>query len=163
MTKSNIKYNSGCLCDVDQLQGLITGDIYKLVVGLVKCCTTAPMKRSTVMPVQPFMTLFRSWKGNWLITMEQLRMKTLTLLALSMMLRLSDVTPRVMVHGQDTQHLSALILSTESVCFHPDGSSVTITLHGIKNDYSRDGFEVTVPSVEEVKVDPVAMLWCYME
>ena len=115
------------------------------------------------MPVQPIMDLFRSWPGNWFLTVTQLRMKCLALLALAMMLRPSDVAPKVIVYDKEKGEISNhLVLSTDNVQFNHDGS-VTIELHGIKNDYSRDGFDVTVPPASEIKIDPVATLRCYIE
>ena len=61
----------------------VNADISKLVTGLIKCETSAPMVRSKVMPVQPFLQLFESWPGNWCLKIEQLRLKTITLLAIA--------------------------------------------------------------------------------
>ena len=55
-----------------------------------------------------------------------------------------------------------LLLTTDSVSFKSDNSAV-ITLHGIKNDYDRDGFDVMVRPATEAKVCPVATLRCDME
>ena len=152
-----------CLCDAMNVKTPITQEITKLVVGLVKSCTLRPLKRSTVMPVEPFIMLFHSWQGNWFLTLTQLRMKCLTLLVLSMMLRPSDVASKATVFDKEKQELSGhLVLSTDDVQFNLDGS-VSIMFHRSKNDYSGDGFEVNVPPAKEIKVDPVETLRCYIE
>ena len=55
------------LCDVTEHKSFskASGDMMKLVTGLIKSGTSEPMRRSKVMPVQPFMSLFEKWKGNW--------------------------------------------------------------------------------------------------
>ena len=90
-------------------------------------------------------------------------MKSVTLLVLAMMLRPSDFAPKAAIFNKEKQDLSGkLSLTTDDVQFNQDGT-MTITLHGIKNDYSRDGFEVTIRPVAEIKLDPIATLRCYME
>ena len=114
------------------------------------------------MPTQPFTDLFQAWPGNLFLTMENLRLKCITLLALAMMLRPSDIAPRATVFDEDQQTFQRLILTTENVQFNTD-NSVTITFFGIKNDYSRDGFAVVIQPALIVKLDPVATLRCYIK
>ena len=53
----------------------------------------------------------------------------------------SDIDP-------ETGLLQQVVLSKEQVVFLPDGD-MSITLHGIKNDYSQDGFTVTIQVVNQ--------------
>ena len=107
------------------------------------------------MPIKPFMQLFQKWQGNWFLTLSPLRMKSVTLLALAMILRPSDLTPKAAIFNKEKQDLSGkLSLTTDDVQFNQDGT-MTITLHGIKNDYSRDGFEVTIPPAAEINWIPL--------
>ena len=69
----------------------IDADVRKLINGLVKSGTTQLMQKSLVMPRKPFIDLFKSWPENRELGLEYLRLKTLTLLALVLMLRPSDV------------------------------------------------------------------------
>ena len=78
-------------------------------------------------------------------------------MALSMMLRPSDIAPRVTVFDEDQQTFQRLILTTKNMQFNMD-NSVTITLFGIKNDYSKDGFLVMIQPASIAKLDPVATL-----
>ena len=57
-------------------------DIKRLITGIIKSGTVAPMKRSQPMPINSFVDLFHSWGNNEELTIKQLRMKTVTLLAL---------------------------------------------------------------------------------
>ena len=150
------------LNDVLQRQDCpISPAIAKLVSALIKSETTEPMKRSKVMPVGRFHDLFLQWEGNWKISIENLCMKCITLLALAMMLRPSDIAPKAVVReGEDSY--KKFVMSTDQVHFNPDGSA-TITLFGIKNDYSREGFEVIVQPASVVRLDPVATLRTYID
>lgn len=86
-------------------------------------------------------------------------MKTLTLMALSLMLRPSDIAPRsvkvkkgVVVQAQFT---------TDRLAFLSDGSA-EVYLAGIKNDYQRDGFRVFLKPSSEAKMCPVRALKAYL-
>ena len=138
----------------------VTPEVAKLVMALIKSETTEPMKRSKVMPVQPFHNLFLSWDGNWKISIEDLRMKSITLLALSMMLRPSDIAPQATTLVGDTY--KSFVMTTDQVLFNQDGSA-TITLFGIKNDYHREGFEVIVCPASLTRLDPVITLRTYID
>ena len=132
-----------CMTQALKLKDPVTEDILKLSTALVKSHTTKPMQKSQVMPVRPFIDLFLSWPGNWCLTIEDLRLKCLTLLALSIMLRPSDVAPRSKVYNSSKETYEDLVLSVDQLKFLSDGSA-KITLFGIKNDYSREGFPVEV-------------------
>ena len=130
-----------CLADAAQVANPVNTEIYKLVSGLIKCEMTRPMQRSKAMPIKPFMEMFQVWPGNWFLTIEDLRLKCISLMALSMMLCPSDLAPRAKVFDEEHQIFHNLTLTTDNVMFHMD-RSMTVTLFGIKNDFTRDGFEV---------------------
>ena len=73
-----------------------------------------------------------------------LRMKALCLLALTFMPRPSDVAPNACHYNSATEHVEKMVFSVNHITFHTDGS-MSIKFHGIKNDYDRDGFCVTLP------------------
>ena len=148
------------LCEATGVNNPVNEEMMSLVTRLVKGCTTEPMVRSKVMPVDPFRILFSSWNGNWCLALEDLRLKCITLLALVMMLRPSDVTPHVKTWTEDGSE--TLVLTTKQVRFLEDGGCV-INLHGIKNDYHRDGFEIPIVASKDPKLDPVRVLKCYIE
>ncbi len=135
--------------------------ISKLVTGLVKSATLRPMVQTPVMPVRPFLDLFTSWADNDKLSLKNLRLKAVCLLALVLMLRPSDVAPRGRVMDPNTLVVEQVIFGEDQVTFQEDGS-LSLTLHGIKNDYSRDGFGVTLPPASAPKVDPGRCLKEYM-
>lgn len=151
-----------CLADAAGIKNPVTPEINRLMMGLVKSGTTAPMQKTEAMPTEPFISLFRSWPGNFRLTIEQLRLKVVTLLALAVMLRPSDIAPKAKVYDKATKKLIKRVMTTDQVRFHADGS-MRITLHGIKNDYHRDGFEVRVNPSSDGHVDPVQAVKCYIE
>ena len=87
--------------------------------------------------------MFQSWLGNFLLTIDKLRLKCITLLALTTMMRPLDAAPMSVVWDSDTQDYKAMLLSTKNVAFHDDGS-ITMIFQGIKNGYDRQGFEVNL-------------------
>ena len=72
----------------------INRDVKAVVNGLVKSSTTQPLTKSEVMQCQPFIQMFIEWPENDQLSTEMLRLKCLTSLALSLMLRPSDIAPR---------------------------------------------------------------------
>ena len=94
MLKSAIAALS-CLYRADSPDLTQSADTHTLKDSLVKSCTTKPMAdRSKVMPVQPFHDLFEKWDNHNVLPIKQLRLKTITLFALTLMLRPSDITPK---------------------------------------------------------------------
>ena len=131
-----------CITEAYQIDNPVNTEIYHLVQGLIKGGTVKPMLRSKSMLTEPFMKLFQSWPGNWF----------LPLLALSIMLQPSDIGPRSKVFNDNTNTYENLILTTDMVSFGSNGS-LTISLLGIKNDYSRDGFQVIIqPCIALVQI-----------
>lgn len=66
---------------VVQVQSPVTEDVMRLIDGIVKVGTGAPMKRSLVMPREPFLILFRKWGDNLNLSTWALRLKTVVLLS----------------------------------------------------------------------------------
>lgn len=136
-------------------------DIRTLVSALVKSGTTQPMARTSVMPIEPFTNLFLSWPQDEHLDLCQLRLKTITLLALAVCLRPSDIAPKSVCVDKGTRQQSRIVFSRNLVGFHDNGA--TITLFGIKNDASRQGFKVNVPHHPNIKLCPVRALQHYMD
>ena len=136
----------------------INEDVYRLIDGLVKCETTKPLRRTPVMPNEPFKTLFLGWEDNQFLDLRRLRLKALTLLGLSVMLRPSDVAPKS-IHAED-EHFSPNEFTRQNIEFRKD--DMVLYLFGIKNDYKRDGFRVVLPRLENTKLCPVDALETYI-
>ena len=134
-------------------------EINRLVVALEKTNTQKPMLRSSVMPVQPFVNLFESWSANELLDLKHLRLKAITLLALSIMARPSDLAPKGVFFKDGV--CRPMTLTTDQLVFHDNGT-LTIQLFGIKNDTRRKGFSVTIPQADNKFLDPVACLKAYI-
>jgi hypothetical protein len=114
------------------------------------------------MPVEPFYNLFMSWPEDSVLDIQRLRLKAVTLLALSLMTRPSDLAPKATLFDADTGRKEPVMFTRKQVKFHQDGSA-TVLFFGIKNDHSRTGFEVRIPGSSAVKVDPVHALQCYLD
>ena len=118
------------------------------------------MQRTGVIPIQQFRDLFVSWPDNESLTLKDLRMKCITLLALTAMLRPSDVAPQAQLFDPETFSVDRLAFSFRQVTFTPDGN-LQIVFHGIKNDTDRKGFPVTISAGSCKKLDPVSCLLSY--
>lgn len=138
-----------------------TSEIRRLVDGLVKSGTYLGMCHSKVMPIEPFVSLYMSWPDNLDLSLKDLRAKCISLLALTLMLRPSDIAPQGVHYDRDTQVTVQFVFHERQISFQPSG--VTITFLGIKNDTSRSGFEVFLPRGSVDKLDPVSTLQCYMQ
>ena len=136
-------------------------EIQRLLVALIKSGTKIPMCRSKLMPVDKFRMLFSRWPENSDLTERQLRLKSLTLLALVTMLRPSDVAPKSVIYDADAGVVKSNIFSMDNVCFNLDGS-MCVTFFGIKNDTTRSGFKVQVQPHKDSKLDPVKALQDYI-
>ena len=71
------------------------------------------MARSAVMDLAAFTRLFRSWPDNLELSIRQLRQKTITLLALALMLRPSDIAPVARTYEPSTGDVSSFVMSTD--------------------------------------------------
>ena len=141
----------------------ITKDVHitRLISALIKSGTTKAMKRSTVLPIEKFTDMFRKWGSNESLSIKQLRLKAITLLALALMLRPSDVAPNAKYFDEDTFSLQRVLFTTDMLRFDDEG--VHVTFFGIKNDAQRSGFVVFLPiNVDDHVIDPVSCLKCYI-
>ena len=125
----------------------INEDIHRLVKGLIRQETLRPREQTKVMPVKPFTDLFHSWGSNDLLSVQKLRQKAITLLALSALCRPSDIAP-------------TSIFKRKQIEFTEKG--MNITLFGIKNDSRREGFKIFVSRSTDILSDPVSTLHCYI-
>lgn len=146
-------YNKVNLCD--------SAYISTFKSALVKSTTKAPRLKTPIMPAKAFHDLFMKLDDNENLNIKFLRMKTVTLLALALMLRPSDIAPHAEMFDADDNICDAVVLSLDQIKF--DGNGVKIRFFGIKNDTSRDGFEVTLQEATCKKLDPVGALKCYID
>ncbi len=136
--------------------------VHDLKTSLVKTQTQVPASGVKVMPIRPFHQLFLGWPSNGQLTIKQLRLKCITLLALAFMTRPSDLAPRSVQFDPVTMETQNFVLSTDQVVFLPDGS-IEFTFFGIKNDTDRSGFKVVLPPTELENLDPGRALQCYIQ
>jgi hypothetical protein len=107
-----------------------------LETALIKSATTQPMTRSQIMPIQAFRDLFEAWPINSELTIRRLRLKCITLMALVLMLRPSDIAPKAVHFSPDSLNTHRMVFSTDNVKFLASGEA-KIVFHGVKNDTSR--------------------------
>ena len=138
----------------------VNEDIYKLLTGIIKVQTTQPMMWSEVMPRKTFITMFKEWGENERLSTADLQLKAVTLLALTIMLRPSDIAPRS-IHISHQGKVHDNVFTCDKVFFTDQG--MVLYLHGIKNDYSRDGFCVCVNLASDPAICPVRTLEDYLE
>ena len=131
------------------------------MIALVKSSTTEPAKRTKVMPAKPFYTLFQSWDKDENLSLKDLRIKVVTLMALSFMARPSDLAPLAEHFDPSSGESRAFTLGRQQVAFHSDGS-LTLTMFGIKNDTDRSGFEMRIPGSDIPNVNLVHTLQTYI-
>ena len=151
----SLAYIHSGLCDITKNPSIV-----RLCSALIKSGTSAPLRHSTVLPIQAFHNLFKTWESNDKLSLADLRLKAITLLALSLMLRPSDIAPKGEVFNSFSGETSNSLFTTDMLKFTNDG--LLITLMAIKNDSNRDGFEVFLPSIQESKLDPVQTLKDYL-
>ena len=93
--------------------------------------------------------------------MKQLRLKTVTLVAIICMTRPSDLAPYIS-SSEDLRITPIVVLSLDNIDFYTNGS-VSIHFWGIKNDSTRSGFEVNIPPNSNRILDPGQCLNDYMD
>lgn len=142
-------------------QTMANGLLQKLVDGIIKSCTVAPMLQTPVMPIDAFHSLFQKWPEDKDLAIKDLRMKAICLLAIVFMLRPSDIAPHARHLDTDTLTPVNMTFTRDQVKFG-DSGDMSLTFHGIKNDIARDGFTITVSQGTDPKVDPVFALKEYM-
>lgn len=135
--------------------------LLRLVEALVKSGTALPMSPSRVMPTQNFKDLFLSWPDNDYLGLQDLRLKTVSLLAILLMLRPSDIAPRAEMFDPTSHGSDRVVFSTDQLVFNDD-NTVSVSFFGIKNDATRSGFVVTLPGHSNAKLDPVSALRVYI-
>lgn len=89
------------------------------------------------------------------LIVSYLSCSSVTLLALILMCRLSDLASQATHLKQDGSHVQ-LCLRRSQITFHSD--RMMVTLAGTKNDASRDGFVIPVFSCPGTNLDPVTAL-----
>ena len=136
-------------------------DIKRLTTALIKSGTVKPMSRQKPMPISAFYQLFHLLGDNEKLSMKSLRLKTVTLLALVLMTRPSDLAPKAKLFDPQSMTSKSVVLSVDDIHFNDQGS-VTITFWGIKNDTQRQGFEVSIPPSSDIVMDPVSCLRTYI-
>ena len=134
-------------------------NIRRLITALIKSSTFQPRKKSAVMPILNFNELFKSW-NNETISIKELRMKSISLLALVMMLRPSDLAPNA-IYCDENGHFCKFQFTENQLLFKEDGVMV-VAIHGNKNDHDRSGFTVEVAPASDVRLCPVEAVRCYL-
>ena len=135
--------------------------IKKFVCGIIKSSTLAPRQRSRAMPTNVFRDFFRGW-DNKSLTLKELRLKSITLLALVAMLRPSDIAPNANLFECNSREQNKFIFSCRQLKFNDDGS-LSITIHGNKNDVKRTGFVIDIQPAEDERLCPVKTLELYIQ
>ena len=120
--------------------------VSRLRKGLINQ-TTEPVQKGGAMAPEPLIELFRKWGQNEQLSIEQLRMKAMSLIAFIGMYRPSDLA----------------LPTLENIQFKQDLSAVTFCLLGFKNDYNANGAEVTIVSSADPILCPVKALKLYLE
>ncbi len=113
------------------------------------------------MPVKAFTDLFEGWNCDENLSVKDLRLKCITLMALTFMARPSDLAPMAEQFDPSVGTSLAYTFTRDQVQFHSDGS-MTVTLFGTKNDTGRTGFEIQIPGSDKVRVNVVGSLFAYM-
>ena len=129
--------------------------------ALIKSGTKQPIKKSKVLPIDAFHKLFSSWETNSQLSISNLRLKAITLLALAIMLRPSDIAPKGEIFDHISGDTKKYLFTTDMLSFDSEG--LTVTFIGIKNDSQRSGFEVNIPRSSNFATDPVSTLQSYIE
>lgn len=110
-----------------------------------------PVERLKVIPITPLTNLF--WSPPETQSIDYLRLKSITLLALAAMLRLSNIAPYAELYNASSAESEKYILKVCDINFTTDGMS--INFQGIKNDSQRRGFLVHVNKSADQQVCPV--------
>lgn len=135
--------------------------VQKLVTALTKTSTDAPMERTPILPIEPFVLMFKEWAENDMLPIADLRLKVITLMALTLMLRPSDIAPRSVHYDSSSDTTTHTTFSRDQLRFREDGS-VDVVFHGIKNDTDRKGFQCSMFPHQDRKLDPVGALEVYL-
>ena len=119
----------------------ISQELKNLVKAIIKYGTVKQAGRTKVMPIQPFINMFKIWGSNESLPLMRLRQKTITLMVIACLARPSDFAPKIGFFRDQIE-------------FHSDGSA-TVRFFGVKNDSDRAGFETRIePTLDEIS-DPI--------
>ena len=88
-------------------------------------------------------------------------MKAITLMALTTMLRPSDIAPKAVLFDEESDSGKKVIFKTDMIQTTELG--LNVTLFGIKNDTTRTGFEISIPRHSDELIDPVAAIEEYIK
>ena len=103
--------------------------------------------------------MFETWPDSDQLSMEKLRLKCITLMALCLMLRTSHLALwAICIRSGEVRNLQ---LIADKISFQEHGTA-EIYLHGIKNDYNHDSFGVYLMPCSILKLCPVQTLKEYM-
>ena len=148
-------YRASGLTDISEAY-----EIKRLVTAVTKAQTDRPMIRSAVLPVDIILSTIKTWGLSDSMPLKFLRIKAITLLALALMLRPSDIAPHATFFDNETYEEKKVIFSIDMLKFQDNG--VEVTLFGTKNDLDRKGFVVFLPAHTDETIDPVETLKCYI-
>ena len=126
----------------------LTQEVKNLSKALVKYGTASNAGRTKIMPMKPFVDMFRAWGPNQGLSLSKLRQKAITLMVIACIARPADFAPSVGFFR-------------DQIIFHEDGSA-TVHFFGIKNDSNRAGFEVRIEPTEDICIDPVECIKEYL-
>jgi len=101
--------------------------------------TGRPLLRTAPVPVDPIVTLLRSWPANDSLQLSDLRAKTLALWMITLIMRPSDASS----------------INADWITVSADGLSASVTLLGFKNDYQRDGATIELAAASDPLVCPI--------
>ena len=101
-----------------------------------------------------------SWGDNTKMPLKFLRIKTISLLAIALMLRPSDIAPNATFFEKDSHEEKKFTFTTDMLNF--SDNAVEVTLFGTKNDLQRKGFVVSLPIHVDTSICPVLALRCYI-
>ena len=132
---------------IQSINNPLTQEVRNLAKALVKCNTVRNAGRTKIMSLEPFAEMFKAWEPNDSLTIEKLRQKAITLMAISCIARPSDFAPSVGFFR-------------DQVIFNGDGSA-TVHFFGVKNDYDRTGFEIRIEPTEDNHINPVECIKIY--
>ena len=125
-------------CALDLPNVIERYEIRMFITALVKSGTPVPMLKSKAMPVGHFHDLFMNWADNDALDLKSLCLKAITLLALTAMLRPSDIAPNARQFNSNGE--CRVVFSVNQLIFSKN--DVKITFFGIKNDTAHTGFDV---------------------
>ena len=108
------------------------GEVCDLIMGLVKSGTKKPMEKSSVMLRQPFIEILKKLSDNEELSFEDLRLKTLTSVALCLMLCPLDVAPRAVKLENGVR--KNIQFTAEKIKETSD-RALSLYFFGIRNDY----------------------------